>query len=186
VRAFDDLVRQGKVLYWGVSEWRAAQIVDACRSADALRAVRPISNQPQYNLLRRGIESEVIPVSRREGLSQIVFSPLAQGALTGKYRGGERPSGTRAADGVRNVFMRSFLDAETLANTDRLAPLAAELGISMAQLALAWCLRKAEVASVITGVTRVPQLEDNVKASGLRLPDEILERIEAIFPGPGR
>jgi aryl-alcohol dehydrogenase-like predicted oxidoreductase len=93
VRAFDDLVRQGKVLYWGVSEWSAAQIVDACRCADALNAVRPISNQPQYNMLRRGIEAEVIPVSPREGLSQIVFSPLAQGALTGKYSGGSgRPT----------------------------------------------------------------------------------------------
>jgi aryl-alcohol dehydrogenase-like predicted oxidoreductase len=95
VRAFDDLVRQGKVLYWGVSEWSAEQIVDACRCADALHAVRPISNQPQYNALRRGIEAEVIPVSRREGLSQIAFSPLAQGALTGKYSGGRRPA-TRA------------------------------------------------------------------------------------------
>ena len=186
VRAFDDLVRQGKVLYWGVSEWRAAQIVDACRAADALGGVRPISNQPQYNILRRGIEHEVIPVSHREGLSQIVFSPLAQGALTGKYSGGRRPSGTRAADSVRNVFMNAFLDAGTLASTDRLAPLAAQLGISMAQLALAWCLAEANVASVITGVTRVSQLEDNVKASGLRLPEEILAQIDAIFPGPGR
>jgi voltage-dependent potassium channel beta subunit len=186
VRAFDDLVRQGKVLYWGVSEWRGAQILDACRSADALRAVRPISNQPQYNLLRRGIEAEVIPVSRREGVSQIVWSPLAQGALTGKYRGGQRPAGTRAADSARNVFMAGFLEDEALASTDRLAPLAAELGISMAQLALAWCLAEPNVASVITGVTRVAQLEDNVKASGLRLPAEILERIDAIFPGPGR
>jgi aryl-alcohol dehydrogenase-like predicted oxidoreductase len=184
VRAFDDLVRQGKVLYWGVSEWRAAQIVDACRCADALRAVRPISNQPQYNALRRGIEHEVIPVSRREGLSQIVFSPLAQGALTAKYSGGKRPPGTRAADSVRNVFMNAFLDSEALANTDRLAPLAAELGISMAQLALAWCLAEPNVASVITGVTRVSQLEDNVKASGLRLPAEILQRIDEIFPRP--
>jgi aryl-alcohol dehydrogenase-like predicted oxidoreductase len=184
VRAFDDLVRQGKVLYWGVSEWRAAQIVDACRTADALRAVRPISNQPQYNLLRRDIEAEVVPVSRQEGLSQIVFSPLAQGALTGKYSGGRRPSGTRATDSARNVFMTSFLDAETLAKTDRLAPLAADLGISMAQLALSWCLAEPNVASVITGVTRVSQLEDNVKASGLRLPREILERIDAIFPRP--
>jgi voltage-dependent potassium channel beta subunit len=182
VRAFSDLVRQGKVLYWGVSEWSAPQIVDACRCADATNGVRPISNQPQYNLLRRGIEAEVIPVSQREGLSQIVFSPLAQGALTGKYSGGRRPSDTRAADGVRNVFMKSFLEPETLARTDRLQPLADRLGISMAQLALAWCLAQANVASVITGVTRVAQLEDNVKASGLRLPEEIVEQIDAIFP----
>jgi aryl-alcohol dehydrogenase-like predicted oxidoreductase len=186
VRAFDDLVRQGKVLYWGVSEWTAEQIADACRCADSLRAVRPISNQPQYNALRRAIEEAVIPVSRREGLSQIVFSPLAQGALTGKYSGGQRPSGTRAADSVRNVFMNAFLDPQTLARADRLEPLAASLGISMAQLALAWCLAEPNVASVITGVTRLSQLEDNVKASGLRLPAQILAQIDAIFPGPGR
>ena len=186
VRAFDDLVRQGKVLHWGVSEWSASQILDACRSADAQRAVRPISNQPQYNALRRGIEAEVIPVSQREGLSQIVFSPLAQGALTGKYSGGRLPSHTRATDSVRNVFMKSFLEPDTLARTDRLQPLADRLGISMAQLALAWCLAEPNVASVITGVTRVSQLEDNVKASGLRIPAEILEQIDALFPGPGR
>jgi aryl-alcohol dehydrogenase-like predicted oxidoreductase len=184
VRAFDDLVRQGKVLYWGVSEWNASQIADACRSADAQRAVRPVSNQPQYNLLRREIEAEVMPVSRREGLSQIVWSPLAQGALTGKYSGGRRPGNTRATDGVRNVFMKSFLEPETLARTDRLRPLADRLGISMAQLALACCLAEPNVASVITGVTRVAQLEDNVKASGLRLPAEILAEIGAIFPSP--
>jgi len=186
VRAFEDLVRQGKVLYWGVSEWRAFQILDACRTADAHRAYRPISNQPQYNLLRRGIEQEVIPVSRREGLSQVVFSPLAQGALSGKYSGGRRPAGTRAADDARNIFMNAFLEPEALAKTDRLRPLADQLGISLAQLALAWCLAEPNVASVITGVTRVSQLEDNVKASGLRLPAEILEQIDAIFPGPGR
>ena len=184
VRAFGDLVRQGKVLYWGVSEWSAEQIVDACRCADALGAVRPISNQPQYNMLRRAIEAEVIPVSRREGLSQIVFSPLAQGALTGKYSGGKRPSDTRAADTVRNVFMKSFLEPDSLARTDRLRPIAEELGISMAQLALAWCLAEPNVASVIVGVTRVAQLEDNVKASGLRLSAEIHERIDAILSGP--
>ena len=184
VRAFDDLVRQGKVLYWGVSEWSASQIADGCRCADSMNGVRPISNQPQYNMLRRAIEAEVIPVSQREGLSQIVFSPLAQGALTGKYSGGRRPSDTRAADSVRNVFMKAFLEPETLARTDRLQPLADRLGISMAQLALAWCLAEPNVASVITGVTRVSQLEDNAKASGLRLPEEIVEQIDAIFPGP--
>jgi aryl-alcohol dehydrogenase-like predicted oxidoreductase len=186
VRAFDDLVRQGKVLYWGVSEWRADQILDACRCADAQRAVRPISNQPQYNALRRDIETEVIPVCRREGLAQIVYSPLAQGALTGKYSGGKRPAGTRAADGVRNVFMTQFLEPDALAKTDRLRSLADRLGISLAQLALAWCLAESNVASVITGVTRVSQLDDNVKASGLRLPREILAEIDAIFPGSGR
>jgi voltage-dependent potassium channel beta subunit len=184
VRAFDDLVRQGKVLYWGVSEWSAEQILDACRCADAQRAVRPISNQPQYNTLRRDIEREVIPMCSREGLAQIVFSPLAQGALTGKYSGGERPVGTRAADSARNAFMTHFLAPEALAKTDRLRPLADRLGISLAQLALAWCLAEPNVASVITGVTRVSQLEDNVKASGLRLPPEILAEIDAIFPGP--
>jgi len=186
VRAFEDLIRQGKVLYWGVSEWRAEQIVDACRTADATGAYRPISNQPQYNVLRRGIEKEVIPVSRREGLSQLVFSPLAQGALTGKYSGGERPAGSRARDDVRNVFMTDFLTEASLERADRLRPLADELGVSMAQLALAWCLAEPNVASVIVGVTRVSQLEDDVKASGRRLPREVLEAIEEIAPGPGR
>ncbi len=186
VRAFEDLIRQGKVLYWGVSEWRASQLVDACRTADAAGAYRPISNQPQYNVLRRGIEKEVVPVSRREGISQVVFSPLAQGALTGKYSGGERPSGSRAEDEVRNVFMTDFLSDASLARADQLAPLAAKLDLSMAQLALAWCLAEPNVASVIVGVTRVSQLEDNVAASGVRIPDEVLEAIDAIAPGPGR
>lgn len=186
VCAFEDLIRQGKILYWGVSEWRASQIVDACRTADARRAYRPISNQPQYSIVRRGIEQEVLPVSRREGLGQVVWSPLAQGALTGKYSGGRRPAGSRAADDARNVFMDDFLAAETLARVDRLKPLADEVGISMAQLALAWCLREPGVASVIVGATRTAQLEDDVKASGLRLPPEVFERIDEIFPGPGR
>ncbi len=182
VRAFEDLKRQGKLLYWGVSEWRAAEIVDACRIADQHHGYRPISNQPQYNILRRGIEREVLPVSDREGLGQIVFSPLAQGALTGKYSGGGRPEGTRAADPRRNVFMNAFLEDEELARIDRLRPLADELGISMAQLALAWCLRHPGVSSVIVGVTRASQLEDDAKASGMRVPPEILERIEELFP----
>ena len=182
VCAFEDLIRQGKILYWGVSEWRAAHIVDACRIADGRHAYRPISNQPQYSILRRGIEREVLPVSRREGLGQIVFSPLAQGALTGKYSGGKRPEGTRAADPQRNVFMNAFLEPEELARVDGLQPLANELGISMAQLALAWCLRQTGVASVIVGITRASQLEDNAKASGLALPDEVVRRIDEMFP----
>ncbi len=184
VRAYEDLIRQGKLLYWGVSIWSAAQIVDACRTADALGAYRPISNQPQYNCFRREIEREVIPVSAREGLSQIVFSPLAQGVLSGKYSGGAVPEGSRGADGFRNQFMNDFLRPERIAKVDRLAPIADELGISLPQLALAWCLREPNVSSVIVGVTRRGQLEDNTKASGMRIPPELLERIEEILTAP--
>ncbi len=182
VRAFEDLVRQGKVLYWGVSEWSAETIAEACRIADSTGAYRPISNQPQYSILRRGIERDVMPVCEREGLGQVVWSPLAQGVLTGKYRGGKRPEGTRAADPTRNVFMESFLDAAVLERVERLQPLAAELGVSMAQLALRWCLRRTNVGSVIVGATRVPQLEENVAACDAGLPVEIEKQIDALFP----
>ncbi len=182
VCAYQDLIRQGKVLYWGVSEWSPAQIAEACRVAGERLAFRPISNQPQYSLLRRQIEAEVIPTCEREGLSQVVFSPLAQGVLSGKYSGGARPSGSRATDAQRNQFMRAYLEQETLARVDRLQPLAGELGISLAQLALAWCLRKRNVASVIVGATRTAQLEENVKAAGVGLSAELVARIDAIAP----
>jgi len=182
VRAYEDLIRQGKLLYWGVSEWRAAQIVDACRIADARNAYRPVSNQPQYNLVRRQIEREVIPVSRREGLGQIVFSPLGQGVLTGKYSGGARPSGTRATDEERNQFMDAFLEEDVLERVDRLRPLADELGVSLAQLALAWCLREPNISSVIVGATTMKQIQENAKASGIRIPDELASRIDEILP----
>jgi len=184
VCAYEDLLRQGKILYWGVSEWGPAEIVDACRIADARRAYRPISSQPQYSILRRQVEAKVLPTCEREGLGQIVFSPLAQGVLTGKYSKGERPSGTRAVDSSRNQFMRAYLEPEILARVDALRPLAAELGLSLAQLALAWCLRLPGVASVIVGATRVAQLEENAKASGVRIPAEIAARIDAIAPPP--
>jgi voltage-dependent potassium channel beta subunit len=180
VCAYEDLIRQGKLLYWGVSEWSAEQIADACRIAGERVAYRPISNQPQYSLLRRQIEADVLPVSRREGLSQVVWSPLAQGVLSGKYSGGAKPSGSRASDAQRNQFMRIYLEPEVLARVDRLHPIADELGISLAQLALAWCLREPGVASVIVGATRIAQLEENAKASGVRLPAELCARIDAI------
>jgi aryl-alcohol dehydrogenase-like predicted oxidoreductase len=184
VCAFEDLIRQGKILYWGVSEWPAQRIEAACRSADRRLAYRPISNQPQYSVLRRGIEAEVLPTCEREGLSQLVFSPLAQGALTGKYRGGERPGRSRGADPQRNVFMSAFLTTESLARIESLRPLAAECGLSMAQLALAWCLRQPAVASVIVGVTRPGQLDDDLAATGVSLPEEVLAKIDALFPPP--
>jgi voltage-dependent potassium channel beta subunit len=186
VRAYEDLIRQGKLLYWGVSEWTGEQIAGACASADRLGAYRPISNQPQYSILRRQIEAELLPACEREGLGQLAFSPLAQGVLSGKYARGSRPAGSRAADARRNQFMERYLDRETLDRVDRLAPLAADLGVSLAQLSLAWCLRQPGVASVIVGATRAAQIEENAKASGLRLPPELLRRIDAIAPPPAR
>ena len=182
VRAMGDLVRMGKILYWGVSCWTASQIVDACRTADLLGAPRPISNQPPYNLLSREIECDVIPTSRHEGLSQIVFSPLAQGALTGKYSGGVRPEGSRAADSQRNMFMDRMLEPANLARIDGLVAIAAELGTTPSRLALAWCLRDDNVASVIFGATRVEQVQDNVEAAELCLSEETIRRLDALFP----
>lgn len=186
VCAYEDLVRQGKLLYWGVSEWRAAHVVDACRIADARSAYRPVSNQPQYSIVRRQIERELLPVCEREGLSQIVFSPLGQGALTGKYSGGARPEGSRALDDKRNAFMEGYLRPEVLERVEQLRPLAGDLGISMAQLALAWCLRRTGVASVIVGATRVEQIEENAQASGVRIPAEVEARIDELFPARSR
>jgi aryl-alcohol dehydrogenase-like predicted oxidoreductase len=185
VGAYADLVRQGKVLYWGVSEWSGEQIAGACRMADARQGYRPISSQPQYSILRRGIERDVQPLCMREGLGQIVWSPLAQGVLTGKYRDGQRPEGTRAVDPERGIFMRDLLRDDVLERVQQLTPLAQELNISLAQLALAWCLRDRAVASVIVGVTRAAQLEENARASEIELPPEALEQIDALFPVEG-
>jgi aryl-alcohol dehydrogenase-like predicted oxidoreductase len=184
VCAYEDLIRQGKVLYWGISHWSAEQVVDACRIADARRAYRPISNQPQYSVMRRQLEREVLPACEREGLGQVVFSPLGQGVLSGKYSGGERPEDSRAADNKRNLFMDAYLAPEEIAKVDRLKPLAGELRISLPQLALAWCLRHPNVASAIVGVTKISQLEDDVAASGVRLSYEVIARIDEIFPPP--
>lgn len=181
VAAMGDLIRQGKILYWGVSVWTAAQITDACRLCDQLGVPRPISNQPQYNLLTRSIEDEIIPTCDAMGLRQIVFSPLAQGALTGKYSGGQRPSGSRGADEQRNRFMERVLVADVLARIDRMVALALDLGTTPARLALAWCLRTESVASVIFGATRVEQVQDNVAAVQLELSAEVVAQLDELF-----
>jgi aryl-alcohol dehydrogenase-like predicted oxidoreductase len=181
VRAYDDLIRQGKVLYWGVSEWDHRQIAAALRCADRNGAYRPISSQPQYSLLRRDIERRVLPLCTREGIGQIVWSPLAQGVLTGKYRSGGRPLGTRAADPFQSRFMDAFLTEDVLERVEQLRPLAGELGLTMAQLALAWCLRQDGVASVIVGATSPEQLAETTRASGVRLPPDAIKRIDALF-----
>lgn len=182
IRSYDDLIRQGKLLYWGVSHWSASQIAQGCAVADDLDAVRPISNQPEYSILRRGIEASILPTSLREGIGQIVFSPLAQGALTGKYSHGRLPPGSRANDPKRNRWMSDLLQARVLDRIDQLRPIADELSLSLAQLALAWCLQRPEVSSVLIGATRIEQLEENIKAVGIDLPDEALERIDELFP----
>jgi aryl-alcohol dehydrogenase-like predicted oxidoreductase len=179
--ALDDLARQGKILYAGVSEWNAAQISHAC---DYVRGngLHPIvSNQPYYSLLGRGIEKEVIPVCEREGIGQVVFSPLAQGVLTGKYKPGQpHPAGSRAADPTQNMFLNGGnLDQTTLTGVQKLVPIADGLGLSMAQLALAWCLRQKNVSSVICGASKPSQVEDNAGASGVTLSPETLAAIDS-------
>lgn len=182
VRAMGDLIAQGKVLYWGVSCWTGEQIAQACTLADQLGAPRPISNQPPYSLLQRSIEEDVVPTSHRLGLSQVVFSPLSQGVLTGKYSGGSRPAGSRGADETRNIFMHSDLEPAVLARVDEMVGLAGDMGTTAARLALAWALRLSNIASVIVGATKVSQVEDNVAAVELTIPDDVLARLEELFP----
>ena len=183
LRALEDLVRQGKVLYIGVSQWNPEQIKAALQIAGERAFDRIVSNQPSYNALQRDIEPEIIPLCEREGLSQVVFSPLAQGILTGKYKpGSPPPAGSRAADPKQNMFLSADrLDDALLEKVQRLKPVAGKLSLSMAQLALAWCLRQPNVASVIIGASRASQVEDNVNASGVKLDDAVLAEIDAIL-----
>ena len=176
--AFADLVRSGKVLYIGVSEWRAEEIAAGAALARDL-GIHLISNQPQYSMLWRVIEDEVVPTSEKEGLSQIVWSPLAQGVLTGKYRPGEQPSAdSRAGHAEAGTSMRGFLTDDILGRVQQLRPIADDLGLSMAQLAVAWVLQNQNVAAAIIGASRPEQVHDNVKAAGVRLDDDVLRRID--------
>ena len=177
------LIRQGKILYWGVSCWSAEQIAEACRLADAMQVPRPISNQPPYNIFERSIEAEVIPACNAEGLGQIVFSPLAQGLLTGKYSQDNTPSGSRATHQKAGLWLRPWLRPEVLAAVDRLQPLAADLGVTLAQLALAWCLHKPGITSVIFGASTPAQVEDNLRAVDLKLTDAEIDAIESAVAG---
>ncbi len=181
--AFADIVRAGKVLYVGVSEWTAEQIVRAAPLARELR-VPFISNQPQYSLLWRVIEAEVIPACAKLGMGQIVWSPMAQGVLSGKYLPGQPPpAGSRATDAAGSQFIAKFITDDVLTRVQKLKPIAAEAGLSMAQLAIAWVLQNPNVSSAIIGATRPEQVQDNVKASGVVLDGAIMKRIdEAVGP----
>jgi aryl-alcohol dehydrogenase-like predicted oxidoreductase len=184
LRAFDDLVRQGKVHYVGVSEWRADEIARALEIAGQMGFDRLVSNQPQYSMLWRVVESEVVPLCQREGVGQIVWSPIAQGVLTGKYLPGQAPpEGSRATDPTGSGFMKGFLRDEVLERVQRLAPLADEAGLTLAQLAVAWVLQNPNVSSAIVGASRPEQVRDNVAASGVTLEDELLRRIDDVLEG---
>lgn len=180
LRAFDDLVRQGKVLYVGISEWRADQISEALRIADQMGFDRIISSQPQYSMLWRVPEAEVIPLCRQEGIGQIVWSPLAMGVLTGKYQPGRPPpSGSRGETG--SGITSEFLQEATLEAVAGLKPLAEQAGLSMAALALAWALQNDNVSAAITGATRPEHVQENVKASGVRLDEPLLKAIDDVL-----
>ncbi|SDN53996.1 Predicted oxidoreductase [Paenibacillus sp. yr247] len=182
LRTIEDMVRQGKVLYVGVSEWTAAQIQEGLSVADRYLLDRIVVNQPQYNMFNRTIESEIIPLSERNGVSQVVFSPLAQGVLTGKYRKGQQlPEGSRANDPTSNAWIFNFLGESHLDQVEQLLGVANELGISLSTLALAWILRQTNVASALVGATKIEQLEENVKASGVILPADVIQKIEEIL-----
>jgi len=179
LRALDDLVRRGKVLYVGVSEWTAPQIAEALRIADDLGLDRVVSNQPEYSILQRRIEAEVVPLCAREGVGQVVWSPLAQGVLTGKYRkGASPPADSRAASRKMGGFVGHWLTDDVLDAVERLRAVAEEAGMSMPQLALAWVLSEPNVASAIVGATRTAQLEENCEAAGLALDDDVLAAVD--------
>jgi aryl-alcohol dehydrogenase-like predicted oxidoreductase len=179
MQAFADVVRAGKALYVGVSEWTAQQLRDGQALAKEL-GFTLVSNQPQYSMLWRVIESEVVPASEELGVSQIVFSPIGQGVLTGKYRPGTPPpAGSRATDDKGGAtFIQRFMDDETLTRVQALQPIASDVGLTMAQLAVAWVLQNDNVASAIIGASRPEQVTDNVGASGVRLEPDVLKRID--------
>jgi 1-deoxyxylulose-5-phosphate synthase len=179
MEALTEVVRQGKARYLGFSEWTAEQIAASLELAETRGYEKFASSQPQYSILYRVPEREVIPLCRENGISQIVWSPLAQGTLTGKYKPGEQPRhGTRAASPQMGWSMDRFRDDDVLTAVQRLAPIAAGLGITMAQLALAWVLREENVASAIIGASRPEQVEENAAASGIELDDATLQAID--------
>jgi aryl-alcohol dehydrogenase-like predicted oxidoreductase len=182
MQAFADLVRMGKVLYIGVSEWTADQLREGHKLATEL-GFQLISNQPQYSMLWRVIEAEIVPVSKELGISQVVWSPIAQGVLTGKYRPGEQPpDGSRATDEKGGADMiKRWMSDDVLARVQQLKPLAEEAGLSMAALAVAWTLQNDNVATAIIGASRPEQVVDNATAANVKLDADLLAKIDEIL-----
>ena len=186
IRALEDLARQGKILYWGVSEWPAHQIVRANRIAREIGA-RPIGvSEPRYNLYYRYPERNLFPTTEAEGIGNVVFSALAHGMLTGKYKPGEEaPEDTRAADEDTNMVMKKlYWTEENKQKAQEFVKIASEMEVTAAQLAIAWCLRNPAITSVISAATRVSQVEDNLKAADIVIPEGAAEEIERIYPQP--
>lgn len=182
LRIIDDLIRQGKILYAGVSEWTAAQIQEAIRIADKYLLDHIIVNQPLYNMINRNIETEIMPVCEKNGISQVTFSPLAQGVLTGKYKDvSNLPEGTRATDARANQFINRYLNNAVLNKVSELNKIADALGITMSQLALAWILRQPNVASALVGASKPEQIIENAKASEIVLTADVIKTIEDIL-----
>jgi aryl-alcohol dehydrogenase-like predicted oxidoreductase len=184
MQAFADVVRQGKALYIGVSEWTASEIRAGWEMAQDLK-VQLVSNQPQYSMLWRVIEAEVVPMSEEVGVGQVVFSPIAQGVLTGKYQPGQAPpAGSRATDDKSGAdFIARLMTDDVLATVQRLKPLAEQAGLTMAQLAVAWVLQNPNVSAAIIGASRPEQVYDNAKASGVKLDGDLLKAIdEIVYP----
>ncbi len=178
MQAFADVVRQGKALYIGVSEWTADQIREGHALSKEM-GFQLISSQPQYSMLWRVIEGEVVPTCAELGISQIVWSPIAQGVLTGKYKPGqEAPAGSRATDESGAKMIARFMDDKVLTQVQALEPIAAELDLSMAQLAVAWVLQNDNVASALVGASRPEQVVENVVAAGVKIPAELMTRID--------
>ncbi len=181
MQAFADIVRQGKALYIGVSEWNAEQIRAGHKLSKEL-GFQLISSQPQYSMLWRVIEAEVIPTCEELGISQIVWSPMAQGVLTGKYLPGQPvPENSRAANEKVNSFIQRLLTDEVLTKVQELKPIAEELGVTMAQFALAWVLQNKNVSSAIVGATTPDQIKSNLGAVGVEIPAEVMAKVTDIF-----
>jgi aryl-alcohol dehydrogenase-like predicted oxidoreductase len=179
MQAFADVVRQGKALYIGVSEWTAEQIRAGHALAQEL-GFQLVSSQPQYSMLWRVIEDEVVPTCEELGISQIVWSPIAQGVLSGKYKPGQAPpEGSRATDEKGGADMiKRFLEDDVLERVQQLEPVAKELDLSMSQLAIAWVLQNDNVAAALVGASRPEQVTENVKAAGVRIPEELMTKVD--------
>lgn len=186
ILAMEDLIRAGKVIYWGVSEWSATQMVRANELAKQLGARPIVVSQPRYNLLYRYPETLLFPTTAEEGIGNVIFSPLAHGMLTGKYKPGEEPpEGSRAADNRQNLVIKAmYWSEENKQKGQELVAIAKDFGVTAAELALAWCLKNPNISSVILGASRVEQLEENLKALEIELTDDVLERLETLYPQP--